>query len=83
MMETCNFNLLSNVKIVYRDREDSFMILLFWGGVLDKAPGGHQLLDHGLGVLGRHDGLCALPLKRLGAKIILVMFEAMVSYEQQ
>ena len=56
---------------------------LFRRGLFEKFPGGDQLLDHGLRVLGRHDGLCALPLKRWDAKIILVMFEAMVSYEQQ
>ena len=38
------------------------MILLFWGGVLDKAPGGHQLLDHGLGVLRRHNVFYAIRL---------------------
>ena len=32
----------------------AFMISLFRRGLFEKAPCGHELLDHGLGVLGRH-----------------------------
>merc|ERR1719398_490150 len=47
-------------KVLHEPHNSS--AILFRGGVLEKLPGRHQLLDHGLGVLRRHDVFSAVRL---------------------